>query len=122
MKPEKILDFHTHFPVKTSVANRELHPLVKAYAMDLRERWREVFDFPEPEKKQHGIEVQGERWAEEVQNHCLEKVVFMTGGENEILSNVVRQHPQEFMGFAHHDLCAPNAVEEMQHALDDLKL
>ena len=26
------------------------------------------------------------------------------------------------MGFAHHDLCAPNAVEEMQHALDDLGL
>jgi len=122
MKPDRILDFHAHFPAKTSIARRELHPLVKAYAKDLKEKWRVVFDFPEPERKQRGIQVQGERWAAEVQNNHLEKVVFMTGGGNKVLSGVVRQHPQEFLGFAHHDLCAPNAVEEMHYALDDLGL
>jgi len=122
MKPERILDFHSHFPAKTSIARRELHPLVKAYAKELKEQWRETFDFSEPERKHRGIQVQGERWAAEVQNNHLEKVVFMTGGGNQVLSDVVRQHPQEFLGFAHHDLCAPNAVEEMQHALDDLGL
>jgi len=122
MKPDKILDFHAHFPANTGVARRELHPLVKAYAKDLKEQWREVFDFPEPESEQFSIQVQEERWAAEVQNNHLEKVVFMTGGGNQVLSGVVRQHPQEFIGFAHHDLCAPNAVEEMQYALDELGL
>ena len=122
MKPDRILDFHAHLPAKTGIAKRVLHPLVKAYAKDLKDLWREMYDFPEPEKKQRGIQAQGERWAAEVQNNHLEKIVFMTGGGNKVLSDIVRQHPQEFMGFAHHDLCAPNAVEEMEHALDDLGL
>ncbi|MHB1651453.1 MAG: amidohydrolase family protein [Desulfitobacteriaceae bacterium] len=122
MKPHHILDFHAHFPAKTDVFDRQSHPMVKAYAMGLREHWREVFDFPEPEKENPGNEVQGDRWAVEVQNHQLEKIVFVTGGGNEVLADVVRRNPQEFLGFAHHDLCAPNAVEEMQHALDDLGL
>ena len=37
MKPDHILDFHAHFPAKAGVAKRELHPLVKAYAKDLKE-------------------------------------------------------------------------------------
>lgn len=122
MKPDRILDFHSHLPAKTGIAKRELHPLVKAYAKELREQWRVAFDFPEPERKPSGVHAQGDRWAVEVQNNHLEKVVFMTGGGNQVLSEVVREHPQEFLGFAHHDLCAPNAMEEMQHALDDLGL
>ncbi len=73
MKPDRILDFHSHFPAKTSMARRVLHPLVKAYAKELKEHWREAFDFPEPEKKQRGIQVQGERWAVEVTLLGLEK-------------------------------------------------
>ena len=122
MKPDRILDFHSHLPAKTGIAKRELHPLVKAYVKELREQWRVAFDFPEPERKHCGVHAQGDRWAVEVQNNHLEKVVFMTGGGNKVLSDVVREHPQEFLGFAHLDLCAPNAVEEMQHALDDLGL
>ena len=78
MKPEQVLDFHAHFPAKTGMARRELHPLVKAYAKELKEHWRNTFDFPEPEKMMRGIQVQGERWTAEVENHHLEKVVFMT--------------------------------------------
>lgn len=122
MKPDKILDFHAHLPAKSGIARRELHPLVKVYARELREQWRAAFDFPEPERKQLGVHAQGERWAAEVQNNHLEKVVFMTGGGNQVLSDVVREHPQEFLGFAHHDLCVPNAVEQMRHALIDLGL
>ena len=55
MKPECILDFHSHFPAKNSLARRELHPLVRAYAKELKEDWRETFDFPEPERKRRGI-------------------------------------------------------------------
>ena len=118
MKPTRILDFHAHFPAKVSMNRRVLHPAVQAYSESLRETWRQVWGFPEPEKRNPGNKVQAGRWVEEVHKYGLKKVVFMTGGGNDTLAEIVKQHPQEFMGFAHHDLTEPDAVEKMKKALN----
>ncbi len=122
MQPRRVLDFHAHFPAWQPNVHREQHPAVLDYSMKLRKAWREEFGFPEPEKEHPGNDIQAKRWAEEVHKYGLEKVVFMTGGGNEVLSKVTHDYPHEFMGFAHHDLCAPGAAEELLHALDDLGL
>lgn len=122
MLPAKILDFHSHFPAQQQNVRPRQHPAVLKYGEELRVKWRAEFGFPEPEKKNPGNEIQAERWAEEVRRNGLEKVVFMTGGGNDVLAAIVHKYPAEFLGFAHHDLCEPGAAEELIRALDDLGL
>lgn len=117
MKPTRVLDFHVHFPARQQSVKRTLHPAIQTYAKKLREEWRAKYDFPEPEKDHPGNQVQAARWAAEVRENGLEKVVFMTGGGNDTLAQIIREHPTEFLGFAHHDLCEPDAVEKMERAL-----
>jgi len=122
MLPTRVLDFHAHFPAKMNAVRRTVHPAVQAYAKILREQWRAAYGFPEPETTHPGNAIQAERWVEEVHKNRLARVVFMTGGGNDTLAELVREHPGEFLGFAHHDLSEPHALEELRRALDDLGL
>lgn len=122
MLPDRVLDFHSHFPAEQQNIHRDIHPAVEEYSKKLREEWRREFGFPEPEKGHPGNGVQAERWAVEVRRNNLKRVVFMTGGGNDVLADIVKKYPHEFMGFAHHDLCRPGAAEELERALDELGL
>ncbi|NLM46625.1 MAG: amidohydrolase family protein [Firmicutes bacterium] len=122
MLPEKVIDFHAHFPAAQDPPGRNLHPLILAYSRQLRERWRQDYGFPEPEKEHPGNDKQAERWAAEVRRNGLEKIVFMTGGNNETLAAIVHRYPDYFCGFAHHNLCEPDAVDNLVYALDELGL
>ncbi|MCR3923498.1 MAG: amidohydrolase family protein, partial [Firmicutes bacterium] len=122
MLPTQIIDFHVHFPAKQNMPRRKMHPLVQAYAKKLRDRWRQEYGFSEPETKNPGNDVQAERWASEVKNNGLRKIVLMTGGGNETLAHYITLYPDQFCGFAHHDLCEPDALTKLKYALDELHL
>ena len=122
MNPTQVIDFHVHFPAQLNMARRQIHPLVQAYSKKLRDRWRQEFGFSEPETEHPGNEIQIERWAAEVKNNGLSKIVFMTGGGNETLAQCISSHPDLFCGFAHHNLAEPDAAETLQYAMDELHL
>ncbi len=119
---QKILDCHVHFHAKTNSFNREVHPAIKAYQQELRAVWREKYGFPEPEKEHPGDEVILQRWIDETTKHNLSKVVFLTGGGNDRLANIIKGHKDKFIGFAHHDPCLDGAAEELQRAIEELGL
>jgi hypothetical protein len=119
---QKVLDFHVHFHAKSNQFHRDIHPAIRAYQQELRMKWREKYGFPEPEKEHPGNEVMIERWVKEMEKYHLSKVVFLTGGGNDTLAQVIQKHPDKFIGFAHHDPCQDGAAEELQRAVEELGL
>lgn len=132
----KIIDFHVHFPIKGDVTHggaqvREPRPGANSAEREAfrRERiartqaqWRMAFDFPEPEREPRTTEEQAVRWAAEVEQHGLEKVVFVTGRDNDELARAVAMHPAQFVGMAHHDITRPDAAAELERAVTRLGL
>ena len=128
----RVIDFHSHFPTAKpmmggSYADNPQHPRGAEHAAVVREwmkmyndDWRLAWDFPAPEKEQQSDEVIADRWAAEVDRYGLDRVVFVTGGGNENLAQVIARHPNKFIGFAHHNLFADNAAEELERAITQL--
>ena len=52
-------------------------------------------------------EEQADRWLAELDRYGIDRVGFATGGGNDTLAGVVARHPDRFIGFAHHNLFAP---------------
>ena len=130
----RIIDFHVHFPTTKpmmggSYADNPQHPLGPEKAAVIREwmnmyneDWRLALDFPAPEKEKQSDEVLADRWAAEVDQYGLDCVGFVTGGGNDNLARVIARHPKKFVGFAHHNLFAENAAEELERAITQLGL
>lgn len=121
---ENIIDIHAHFPVKREPFARQLthHPKVKAYQKELRTHWRKMFKFDDLETEHPGNDVQIQRWRKEMTNHHLQKIVFVTGGGNQMLSEIVQKNKDMFIGFAHHDLSEDGAFENFKYATEVLGL
>jgi predicted TIM-barrel fold metal-dependent hydrolase len=129
-----IIDFHAHFPVahddyldamESAYAARfgtEKLARLRADARWYQEQWWRAYAFPLPESDVPPPEVQARRWADEVDRYGLERVVFVTGGGNDALADIVRQYPDRFIGFAHHDPFLPRAADELRRAVVDLGL
>jgi predicted TIM-barrel fold metal-dependent hydrolase len=81
-----------------------------------------AFDFPEPESEPRSTEEQADRWAAELDRHGIEKIVFVTGRDNDELARAVALHPDKFLGMAHHDITRPDAAEELERAISQLGL
>lgn len=122
----KIVDFHAHFPAQPGKTKRAEpdrgRDYLQEYAQQLRSRWLKEWDFEEPEKDPPADEVQAARWAEEVTSNGLHRVVFVTGGGNEHLAELIKPYPDKFIGFAHHDPQKPAALDELKRAIDELGL
>lgn len=128
----RIIDFHSHFPTAKpmmggSYADSPQHPrgaeqaaVIRAWMKMYNEEWRLAWNFPPPEGDQQSDEVLADRWAAEVDQYGLERVVFVTGGGNDNLARVIARHPDKFIGFAHHNLFAENAAEELERAITQL--
>jgi len=58
-------------------------------------------------------------WKEEVRRHNLERVVFVSGGGNAILHQVVDAYPERFMGMVHHHPESPDALEELRRGIEE---
>ena len=93
-----------------------LREQARAYNLE----WRRAWGFPTPETESPSDEEQADRWAAEVDRYGLDKIVFVTGGDNDHLAYLVNHHPDKFIGFAHHDPFEENAADELERAVMEL--
>jgi predicted TIM-barrel fold metal-dependent hydrolase len=137
-----VIDFHAHFPIRGDVTEgghrtREPAPGTarhppqwvaerdaarRAQLRRYQEQWRLAWDFPEPEREPRSTEEQAARWAAEVERHGLDRVVFVTGRDNDELARAVALHPDKFVGLAHHQITRPDAAAELERAATKLGL
>lgn len=123
-----IIDVHAHFPVEHTVPPsgpaREPHPLLAAYAEDrmrrMHKEWGTTPAEP-PARTPEEVAAMADRWAAEADRAGLRWIVFVTGQSNDLLADVVRRHPDRFLGLAHHPL-RPGAGAELRRAVDELGL
>ncbi len=119
----EVVDSHAHFPV--SWRGRQLGPILAGYGHEHQERMQLEWDFPEreaPPETPEQVKVTAQRWAGEVDRHGLKRVVFVTGGGNDQLAEIVAQYPDRFLGYAHHHLESADALYQLQRAREQLGL
>lgn len=128
----EVIDFHTHFPTNKPWF-QDMAPnmqdayikrrgekranVIKAQAQAYREAWRLEWDSPPPEQNPPDDKAQANRWAAEVDTYGLRAVVFVTGGGNENLKQIVSYHPDKFIGFAHNYPFAEDAPQKLEQAV-----
>lgn len=126
----RITDMHMHLPI---AQDDWLRPYREKYIAEYgREKWDylqtldaaqpswlPLFDFPQPEAVSDDYIAVADRWYSEAEKHSLEKVFFLTGGGNEILSEVVARHPDKFCGFAHHDITEKDSAYKLEKAIKE---
>lgn len=129
----KIVDSHVHFGVKgyEIVSTRQRY--VEAHGEEKwkklqsknqyqRDRWSAAWRFPTPEPPDEDVEVTSQKWISEMEKNGIDKLIFVTGGGNGLLSKIVQQHPKLFVGYAHHDPFAKDAPQQLEYAINDLGL
>ena len=70
---------------------------VRDYAVSLRAEWRLAHCFDAPETDERTPREQADRWAAEIDKYDLERVVWVTGGGNDQLSEIVSWYPDKFI-------------------------
>lgn len=115
----RAIDFHAHFPFGWKAPQHS--PIVDDYARRRALRMKLEWDQPD-QNRQAGKQEAIEFWKAEVDKYDLARVVFVTGGGNDELAEIVSYYPGRFMGFAHHSPDEPNVVDRMRHAIEDLGL
>ncbi|QOC95381.1 amidohydrolase [Micromonospora craniellae] len=81
--------------------------------------WRQAWSFPEPEPPAAHWPDEADRWADELRRVGVRRAVFVTGGGNDAVADVVDRHPDLLLGFAHHDPYAPDAATELERAVTE---
>ena len=128
----KIVDFHVHFPTqkpmfgvemkRLNALGEELSPERKAitreHAKAYNADWKMGWDFPSPDTEKRDDKTLVDMWQSEIDRYELEAVGFVTGGGNENLHQICEGR-DKFVGYAHHDPCADNAVEELYKAVEE---
>lgn len=127
-----VIDWHVHFPIfpatmrEKSTARRQIPDIGmakrRAAVVAERAQWRDAWDFPEPETERRTWEAYVDLWHAEAVMHGLDRVVFVTGPDNDTLTAICRRHPETFVGLAHHDPCQPDAAVEFERAIVELGL
>lgn len=124
----KIIDAHMHFQVKDYELVSTKKNYIEKYGIEkynrLQEKneyqselWRKAWGFPTPEPVENDIKATAERWILEMEKNNIERMVFVTGGGNEVLSEIVGLHPDKFIGYAHHNPFEQNAADKLEHAI-----
>ncbi len=125
----EIIDFHVHLPVWGRRPRDPARPagdqprkrdLNQEYSLERRAVWRKEWGFPDPEDA--GVVTEDQmtaRWAAEVDKHGLKSVVLVTGGGNEKLAELVKPYRDKLVPFAHHDLAAPDALDQLRKAVEE---
>lgn len=128
----RVIDFHVHFPESghgratpgdyAARFGEEKAKILAERRAKAQQNWRRMYGLPDPETEPKTREEQARRWIAEADNYGLDKVVFVTGGGNDNLSEVVQMYPEKFVGFAHHSPFGENAAEELERAITKLGL
>lgn len=123
-----IIDSHVHFEVSgyslagSSYAERygdEKWRVLSEKNAAQKERWSKAWRFPKPSPPDADIAVTARKWLSEMDAHDISHMVFVTGGGNDVLSEVVRFAPDRFIGYAHHDPSLPDAAERLEKAITE---
>ncbi len=127
-----VIDIHMHFPegkTRSEVDQDYLKEFGEKKALimserrgKLQSRWRKMYGLPDPETVKRTPEEYAELWSREVERIGLERAVFLTGGGNDNLAEVVNLNPEKFIGFAHHSPFSEGAAEELERAITKLGL
>ncbi|MCZ7436987.1 amidohydrolase family protein [Micromonospora sp. WMMC241] len=127
-----VVDFHLHFRIgadETVHACEEaagMHPggahereVRAAGSAPYARQWRRAWSFPEPEPPAERWQDEADRWVEELRAAGVRRAVFVTGGGNDALADVVDRHPDLLLGLAHHDPYSPDAAAELERAVTE---
>lgn len=125
-----IVDFHVHFGVAgmkltesyEDVYGKEKWDLVQRMNEEQRARWRQAWRFPIPDAPLEDYHDTARLWLKEMDENDISHMVFVTAGNNEIAADIQKIAPNRFVCFAHHDICEPDAAEQLEHAITDLGL
>ena len=125
-----LIDFHAHFPVAGDDILGEINQTyqerysqeklahLKAYSLKMNSLWRKAWSFPEPEAVlANAWKETAQRWSGELTKYGIDKIVFVTGGGNQNLYQIIQVDPERFLGFAHHDPFMPGAAQELQNSV-----
>ncbi|TCL63295.1 hypothetical protein EDC14_102113 [Hydrogenispora ethanolica] len=129
----KIIDSHAHFQVAEYEIVGTKENYVRRYGIEKwqklqqmneyqKRRWKQAWQFPDPEPPSEDYRETAKRWVAEMDRRGIERMVFVTGGGNEILSRIVQLHPERMIGYAHHHPFAPDAAAKLAEAVTDLGL
>lgn len=120
-----IIDFHCHFPVQGDwFPDQSLPKHVEFDTLGSRDHgevWRRAFNFPKSEKAGSDT-VMADMWYKDIEQKGVEKVVFVSGGGNKRLAEIIGQYPERFIGFAHHSPDVPDAEDQLEYAFSTLGL
>ncbi|HWI65677.1 MAG TPA: amidohydrolase family protein [Symbiobacteriaceae bacterium] len=121
----RVLDAHVHFPWPGQWGRQvtQQKPAIQAYSRQRNQRMSLEWDFPESASNHVGEaktwEELADLWAAEVDQYGLSRVNFVTGGGNANLHQVVRRHPDKFLGMAHHAIWEDGALDELRRAHEE---
>ncbi len=128
----KVIDAHLHFPVGTrrlavgedyvAEFGEEKAQLVTERKAKLQAKWRQMYGLPTPETTQRTQDEYARLWADEVEKVGLDRVVFLTGKDNDSLAEVVKTNPEKFVGFAHNNPFLDGAADELERGITELGL
>jgi predicted TIM-barrel fold metal-dependent hydrolase len=116
----KVVDIHAHLPWPVNFIKR--HKVSDQYNATRGERMRLTWDFPDPaeeDDKWKGLPIE-DRWVAELDKYHIDKIVFLTAQNNDDLAQKVSKYPDRFIGFAHHSIEQPNALEELKRGIEEL--
>lgn len=123
-----LIDSHVHFDVK----GYEIVGIQKRYIEMYGEekwnklqnknryqskRWAQAWGFPQRQPTDADVKQTSDRWLSEMERYNIDKLVFVTGGGNDILSRIVQEHPEHFIGYAHHSPFEADASQKLEYAV-----
>lgn len=129
----KLIDAHVHFEIigydivgieKNYIKQygRKKWLLIQSKNQRQKTKWAEAWGFPQREPADSDVKQTSARWLQEMKNNNIDKLVFVTGGGNELLSRIVQEYPDYFIGYAHHNPFETDASQKLETAVKSLGL
>lgn len=138
----RVIDSHAHFPgpqrpfqqfesrlaagrgdegVDAAVLQRRQEAR-RRHREGAQEKWRRMWGFPTPEGDSPSYEEQADRWVAELDKYGIERIVWVTNGDDESLAKVVRRHPERFIGYVYQPLFGEDTAEKIEYGVKELGL
>ena len=103
-----MIDSHVHFDVKGyDILEFEKHYIeehgrekwlkLQSKNQYQNKKWAQAWDFPQRQPADDDIKITSVRWLDEMKKYNIEKMIFVTGGNNEILSKIIQSYPEQFI-------------------------
>ncbi len=127
----KIIDSHSHFPVRDDFLKymtseekyREFQRLKeKQPPSRAHKQWQQAWGFENPESSELSDQELAEHWVAELDKYGIDRIIWVTGGGNEHLAEICNLYPERFIGYAHHNPLREDAADKLEEAVLKLGL